>query len=216
MMILDLLNERHRLFRRFFIFLCSWLVFSTSPVMAQQIKIVAFGDSLTAGYGLPVEQSYPVKLQAALKAKGFDVDISNAGVSGDTSSAGLARLDWSVGDDVDLVIVELGANDALRGIDPAVTRQALTKIVTKLRARKKKVLLAGMLAPPNLGNDYGQRFKAVFADLGALEGVTLYPFFLEGIAAKPEFNQPDGLHPTAKGVDEIVKRLVPVIEPMLR
>ena len=216
MMILDLLNERHRLFRRFFIFLCSWLVFSTSPVMAQQIKIVAFGDSLTAGYGLPVEQSYPVKLQAALKAKGFDAEISNAGVSGDTSSAGLARLDWSVGDDVDLVIVELGANDALRGIDPAVTRKALTAIVTKLRVGKKKVLLAGMLAPPNLGNDYGQRFKAIFADLGALEGVTLYPFFLEGIAAKPGFNQPDGLHPTAKGVDEIVKRLVPVIEPMLR
>jgi len=184
--------------------------------MAQQIKIVAFGDSLTAGYGLPVEQSYPVKLQAALKAKGFDVEISNAGVSGDTSSGGLARLDWSVGDDVDLVIVELGANDALRGIDPAVTRKALTAIVAKLRAGKKKVLLAGMLAPPNLGNEYGQRFKAIFSDLGALEGVTLYPFFLEGIAANPKFNQPDGLHPTAKGVDEIVKRLVPVIEPMLK
>ena len=219
MMIVDSLNGRHGLFRRLFITLCLGLVFSTglsiAQVMAKPVKIVAFGDSLTAGYGLPVEQSYPVKLQAALKAKGFDVEISNAGVSGDTSSGGLARLDWSVGDDVDLVIVELGANDALRGIDPAITRKALTAIVSKLRRTGKKVLLAGMLAPPNLGPEYGAQLKAIYKDLGKWDGVTLYPFFLAGVAAQPELNQPDGLHPTAKGVEEIVRRLLPVVEKML-
>lgn len=214
-MLLDSLNARHNQFRRFFTMLFFLTVF-TSPTLAKTINIVAFGDSLTAGYGLAAEESYPVKLQAALQARGFDVAITNAGVSGDTSSGGLQRLDWSVGKDVDLVILELGANDALRGIDPSVTRKSLTQIVTRLRAGGKNILLTGMLAPPNLGEEYGNRFKEIFIDLGKLDGVTLYPFFLEGVAANPDLNQPDGLHPTAKGIDEIVKRLLPVIEPMLK
>jgi len=187
-----------------------------SIALAKPISIVAFGDSLTAGYGLPAGDAFPVKLEQALKAKGYDVSIINAGVSGDTSTGGLQRLDWSVGKNVDLVIVELGANDALRGIDPSVTRKSLTQIVTRLRASGKKVLLAGMLAPPNLGKDYGDRFKTIFTDLGKLEGVTLYPFFLEGVAGQPGLNQRDGLHPTTKGIAEIVKRILPVIEPMLK
>ena len=184
--------------------------------MAKPVKIVAFGDSLTAGYGLAIEESFPAKLYVALKAKGFEVEVANAGVSGDTSTSGLARLDWAVADDVDMVIVELGANDALRGIDPEVTRKALTAIVEQLRGRGKKVLLAGMLGPPNLGTDYGKRFEAIFTDLGELEGVTLYKFFLEGVAGHRDLNQSDGLHPTAKGIDEIVKRILPVVISILK
>ncbi|HFC05298.1 MAG TPA: arylesterase [Rhizobiales bacterium] len=184
--------------------------------MAKPVKIVALGDSLTAGYGLATGLSYPVKLQTALKAKGFDVEIANAGVSGDTSSGGLARLDWSVGDDADIVIVELGANDALRGVDPAVTRKALTGIVSKLLARGKKVLLAGMLAPPNLGREYGERFEAIYTDLAKLPGVTFYRFFLDGVMGRPELVQSDGLHPTGEGVEVIVKQLLPVVISMLK
>jgi len=219
MTVLETLNAQHRQFRRCFILLFTIVVMAAAfnnPAVAKPVTIVAFGDSLTAGYGLAAQEAYPVKLQAALRAKGYDVTITNAGVSGDTSTGGLQRLDWSIGKDTDLVIVELGANDALRGIEPSVTRQSLTEIVTRLRDDGKKVLLAGMLAPPNLGEDYGNEFKAIFTDLGKLEGVTLYPFFLEGVAGDPVLNQSDGLHPTAKGIDEIVKRLLPVIEPMLK
>ncbi len=219
MTLLDSINVRHTQFRRYFTLLfimVAALVAYNSPALAKPTSIVAFGDSLTAGFGLAAEDAYPVKLEAALKARGYNVTITNAGVSGDTSSGGLQRLDWSIGKDVDLVIVELGANDALRGIDPSVTRKSLTEIVTRLLASGKKVLLAGMLAPPNLGEEYGNRFKAIFTDLGKMDGVTLYPFFLEGVAGQPELNQHDGLHPTAKGVEEIVKRLLPVIEPMLK
>lgn len=214
------LNGRQVRFRRSFTRLLVVTLFmlaqTTLQAAAGSIKIVALGDSLTAGYGLAAHEAYPVKLQAALRAQGFDVEIVNAGVSGDTSTGGLQRLDWAVGKDVDIVIVELGANDALRGIDTAVTRKSLTAIVGKLRAGGKKVLLAGMLAPPNLGAEYGEKFKAIYADLAQLDGVTFYPFFLEGVAARPELNQPDGLHPTAKGVDEIVRRLVPVVAAMLK
>ncbi len=227
MTLLDSSYARHRQFRRFFtlqfsvLFSVLFLLLAIpgiyiSSAMAKPVAIVAFGDSLTAGYGLAAEDAYPVKLEAALRARGYDVTITNAGVSGDTSTGGLARLDWSIGKDVDLVILELGANDALRGIDPDVTRKSLTEIVKRLRASGKKILLAGMLAPPNLGQDYGDRFKAIFTDLGKLEGVILYPFFLEGVAGRPKLNQHDGLHPTAKGVEEIVRRLLPVIEPMLK
>lgn len=187
-----------------------------ASAMAKQMKIVAFGDSLTAGYGLQTHQSYPAKLEKVLKARGLDVVVVNAGVSGDTSTGGLARLDWSIGDDVDLVIVELGANDALRGIDPAQTRKSLTAIIDRLQEKKVKIVLAGMLAPPNMGEDYGKRFQAIFNDLGKRNGVTFYPFFLDGVAAVPELNQADGMHPVEAGYDEIVKRLVPVIVPLLK
>ncbi len=216
MTLIDSLNVRQKLFRRSFTILLMLLFLPFGNALAKPVKIVAFGDSLTAGYGLAIDESYPVKLQEALAAKGFETVFVNAGVSGDTSSGGLQRLDWAVGDDADIVIVELGANDALRGIDPSVTRKALSAIVTKLLAGGKKVLLAGMLAPPNLGEDYGERFKAIYIDLGALDGVVLYPFFLDGVASRPELNQPDGLHPTAKGIDEIVRRLLPVVISMLK
>lgn len=194
------------------------LAFAAINARAQTktIKIVAFGDSLTAGYGLAAHEAYPAKLQTALTAKGLDVEVTNAGVSGDTALAGLQRLDWAVGDGVRLVILELGANDALRGIDPAQTRISLTKIVTRLGKRGVRVLLAGMYAPPNLGEDYGRRFKAIYDDLGKLDHVTLYPFFLQGVAARPELNQQDGLHPTPAGYDEIVRRIIPYIIKALK
>lgn len=216
MTVVETLYVRIERFRRLFLILLTVMLVPIYQVQAKTIKIVAFGDSLTAGYGLQAENSYPSKIQKALKAKGFDVEVVNAGVSGDTSTGGLQRLDWSVGNDADIVIVELGANDALRGIDPDITRKSLTGIVDKLLASGKKVLLAGMLAPPNLGVEYGKRFQAIYSDLGARDGVILYPFFLEGVAGQPLLNQDDGLHPTAKGIDEIVKRLLPVVISMLK
>ena len=184
--------------------------------VAKQISIVAFGDSLTAGLGMEQQNAYPAKLQAALKAKGYDVVIVNAGVSGDTSRGGLARLDWAVGGDVDLVIVELGANDALRGIDPSETRKSMTQIVDKLLAKNKKVLLAGMIAPPNMGKEYGNEFVQIYKDLSKRDGVVFYPFFLKAVADKPDLVQLDGMHPKAAGYDLIVKDLLPIIEPMLK
>jgi acyl-CoA thioesterase-1 len=179
------------------------------------IKMVVLGDSLSAGYGLPAPSAFPVRLQNALKAKGIDVDMTNAGVSGDTSTGGRDRLDWSVAQGTQAVIVELGANDALRGTDPAVTRAALTDIVTRLKARKISVLLCGMLAPPNYGADYSARFNAIYPDLAKSLGVPLYPFFLEGVATNAKLNQADGLHPTTEGVDVIVKNILPAVEALL-
>jgi acyl-CoA thioesterase-1 len=179
------------------------------------ISVVAFGDSLTAGYGLPASDAFPAKLQRALAAKGLNVTIVNAGVSGDTMSGGLARLDWSIPDGTAGVILELGANDALRGVDPATTRKALDAILRHLDERHIPVLVCGMLAPPNLGNDYGRAFNAMFADLASHYGATLYPFFLAGVAADPKLNQPDGLHPTAAGVDIIVGRILPDVEQLI-
>ena len=150
-----------------------------------------------------------------MKAKGIAVDIINAGVSGDTSSGGRDRLDWSVPEGTDAVIVELGANDALRGTDPAVTRAALSDIVTRLKARRIAVLLCGMVAPPNYGSDYSARFNAIYPDLAKSFGVPLYPFFLEGVAADARLNQADGMHPTAEGVDVIVKNILPTVEAFL-
>lgn len=183
---------------------------------AKPIKLVALGDSLTAGLGLPANEAFPAKLQKALKDKGLDVDMTNAGVSGDTASGGRDRLDWSVPDGTEAVIVELGANDALRGIDPAVTRAALTEIVTRLKARGIAVMLCGMLAPPNYGSDYAAKFNAIYPDLARQFGVMLYPFYLDGVAADPKLNQPDGIHPTAAGVDIIVAKLLPMVEAFLR
>lgn len=176
------------------------------------LRIIAFGDSLTAGYGLPASAAFPAQLQKALEMTGRKIVIENAGVSGDTSQAGLDRLDWSIGDGVDGVIVELGANDALRGLDPAQTRSALDQIIVRLKARKIPVMLAGMRAPPNMGADFQQRFDSIFPDLAREHGLILYPFFLDGVAGRRELNQNDGIHPTADGIRLIVERILPSVE----
>ena len=186
------------------------------PAFADEpVKIVALGDSLTAGLGLPADATVPARLAAALKARGIAATISNAGVSGDTASGGLARLDWSVPDGTEAVILELGANDALRGIDPTLTRTALDAILSKLKARHITVLLAGMRAPRNLGPDYVGAFDAIFPALASTHGVVFYPFFLQGVATDPKFNQGDGLHPNAAGVDVIVARILPQVEELI-
>jgi acyl-CoA thioesterase I len=179
------------------------------------VRIVALGDSLTAGLGLPANAAFPARLEQALNAKGMVVEITNAGVSGDTASAGLARLDWSVPEGTDAVIIELGANDTLRGTDPKVTREALEGIVGRLRERRIEVLLAGMRAAPNLGPDYGRDFDAIYPDLAARNDLLLYPFFLDGVATDAKLNQRDGLHPTAAGVDAIVARILPKAEALV-
>ncbi|MCA1415659.1 arylesterase [Bradyrhizobium sp. NBAIM20] len=181
----------------------------------KSIKLVVLGDSLSAGLGLPAQEAFPQKLQKALRAKGIEVDMTNAGVSGDTTSGGRDRLDWSVPDGTDGVIVELGANDALRGIDPDVARAALTDIVQRLKARKIAVMLCGMLAPPNYGAEYAARFNSIYPDLAKTFDVPLYPFFLEGVAAEAKLNQADGIHPTAEGVDIIVSRIMPMVEAFI-
>jgi acyl-CoA thioesterase-1 len=179
------------------------------------IKLVAFGDSLTAGFRLSGAEAFPVQLERALKAKGFAVEVANAGVSGDTSTGGLARLDWSVPDGTDAVILELGANDMLRGIDPEIPRAALTEIIRRLKARKIEVLLAGMVAAPNLGPDYARSFNAIYPALAAANDVLLYPFFLDGVVADPKLNIGDGLHPTGEGVARIVAGILPKVEELL-
>jgi len=184
-------------------------------VAAKPIKMVVLGDSLSAGYGLPAAAAFPVRLQKALEAKGIKVDMINAGVSGDTSSGGRDRLDWSVPEGTEAVILELGANDALRGIDPAVTRAALTDILTRLKARKIAVLLCGMVAPPNYGADYAARFNAIYPELAKSFSIPLYPFFLDGVAGETRLNQADGMHPTAEGVDIVVKNILPTVEAFL-
>jgi acyl-CoA thioesterase-1 len=179
------------------------------------VNIVAFGDSLTAGYGLAANDAFPAQLQRALNAKGVAVNVVNAGVSGDTTAGGLARLDWSVPDGTDAVILELGANDALRGFDPAITRKALDTMLRRFQARKISVLLCGMVAPPNLGAEYGRAFNSIYPDLAAQTGAILYPFFLTGVAADPKLNQGDGLHPTPAGVAVIVERIMPKVEQLI-
>lgn len=169
------------------------------------------GDSLTAGYGLHPEQALPARLEAALKAQGRDVVVLNHGVSGDTTAGGLDRLDWMLGEKPDIVFVELGANDALRGIDPAVTERTLDTIISRLRAAKVTVWLTGMLAPRNLGSDYTEAFDGIYKKLADKYGVPLYPFILEGVAQDPALNQADGIHPNPKGVDVIVQRLLPFV-----
>jgi acyl-CoA thioesterase-1 len=182
---------------------------------SKPIKMVVLGDSLSAGLGLSAPAAFPARLQKALRANGIAVDMINAGVSGDTSSGGRDRLDWSVPEGTDAVILELGANDALRGIDPTVTRAALTDILTRLKARGIAVLLCGMVAPPNYGSDYSARFNAIYPELAKSFGVPLYPFFLQGVAADARLNQADGMHPTAEGVDVIVKNILPMVEAFL-
>ena len=188
---------------------------ATAAQEGKPVKMVVLGDSLSAGLGLSAPAAFPARLQKALQTKGIAVDMINAGVSGDTSSGGRDRLDWSVPEGTEAVIVELGANDALRGVDPKVTRSALTDILTRLKARKIAVLLCGMYAPPNYGTDYAARFNAIYPDIAREFGVPLYPFFLEGVATEARLNQPDGLHPTAEGIDVIVKNILPTVEAFL-
>ncbi len=187
---------------------------SAALAAERPLRIVAFGDSLTAGYGLPIDAAFPAKLEQALAAKGIATEIANAGVSGDTTSGGLARLDWSIPDGTEAVILELGANDSLRGVDPKLTRGALEAMLERLKARHIPVLLAGMLAPRNLGPDYGAAFDAIYPDLAKKYGAILYPFFLDGVATEPKLNQRDGLHPTAAGVDVIVAKMLPAVEQL--
>ena len=179
---------------------------------ATPIHIVALGDSLTAGYGLADKDGFVPRLQAALAKNGTAADVANAGVSGDTASDGLARLDWSVPQGTDAVIVELGANDMLRGIKPEVTRAALDAILRRLTARHIAVLLCGMRAAPNMGADYGRDFERIYPELAAKYGVLLYPFFLDGVAADRTLTQPDGMHPNAAGVAVIVRRILPTVQ----
>jgi acyl-CoA thioesterase I len=179
------------------------------------VRIVAFGDSLTAGLGLPAGDAFPAKLARALEAKGIKVQIVNAGVSGDTPSGGLARLDWSVPKDTDAVILELGANDALRGIDPEVTRKALDAILHRFKQQGIAVLLCGMYAPPNMGQDFVRAYRQMYPELAESYGAILYPFFLDGVAGRAELNQPDGIHPNAKGVDLIVAGILPKVEELV-
>ena len=189
--------------------------FAAMPAYAEPLRIVALGDSLTAGYGLEAGDAFTGRLEAALKERGHEVVIVNAGVSGDTASDGLARVDWSVGDDADAVIVELGANDALRGVDPAITRDALDKLLARLAERGLPVLVAGMRAPPNLGAEFGAAFNPIYPELAAKYGAILYPFFLDGVAARTDLNQPDGIHPNAEGVVIVVERMAPSVEALI-
>jgi acyl-CoA thioesterase-1 len=179
------------------------------------VKIVALGDSLTAGFQLAAGDAVPARLEQALKAKGIAVEIANAGVSGDTASGGLGRVDWSVPDGTDAVILELGANDMLRGLDPKVTRDALDATIRKLKARGIEVLLCGMRAAPNLGADYARAFNPIYPELAATHGLLLYPFFLEGVASNRALNQGDGLHPNAAGVAAIVTGILPQVEALI-
>lgn len=194
--------------------MANWLLFP-AHALAETVRIVALGDSLTAGYGLAPGEGFPAQLQAALRERGHDVEIVDAGVSGDTSAGGLSRLEWSVPAEADGVIVELGANDALRGIPPDLTRQSLDEIIGRLTGRGQAVLLAGMKAPPNMGDDYAGRFDAIYPELAEKHGVILYPFFLEGVAGDLSLNQSDGIHPTAEGIALIVARMMPQVEELL-
>ncbi|MGO7183085.1 arylesterase [Rhizobium brockwellii] len=178
---------------------------------ARTINLVGFGDSLMAGYQLPPGDGFPEKLQAALKAKGIDVTIANAGVSGDTTTGGLARIDWSVPDGTDGVILELGANDALRGIPPEESAKNLDQMIIRLKERGIAVLLAGIIAPPNMGADYAARFNPIYQKLSEKHGLPLYAFFLDGVALEAGLKLDDGMHPNAKGIDVMVEKMEPAV-----
>ena len=188
---------------------------TVGSAFAQGYQIVGLGDSLMAGYRLAPGESFPERLEAALKAAGHDVVIANAGVSGDTSTGGLARLDWSVPDGTKLVLLELGANDMLRGISPEITEKNLDETITRLKARGIAVLLIGMKAAPNLGPDYEAAFNGIYERLAQKHGLPLYPFFLDGVAATPALQLDDGMHPNAQGIDRMVQGVLPVVEKLL-
>lgn len=211
------------------ILLCNWLLLAaaTTAALAQttaqnaaqaansSVRIVVFGDSLVAGFQLKAADAFPAQLERALKARGHAVDVINAGVSGDTTASGLDRLRWSIPDKADAVIVELGANDALRGLDPAKAKANLDKIITEIKSTGAEVLLAGMVAPPNMGDVYGRAFNAIYPDLAAKHGTLLYPFFLDGVVMENRLNLNDGIHPNGKGVAEITKRILPNVEQLI-
>lgn len=198
-------------FRALFLAALAGLI-AAGPLRAAPVELVGFGDSLMAGYQLPPDDAFPARLEKALRDKGHDVSISNAGVSGDTTSGGLARIDWSVPDGTKGVILELGANDALRGIPPEESRKNLVAMIEKLKARGIGVLLVGMLAPPNMGGDYADRFNPIYPDLAKTYGVPLYPFFLDGVVEDAGLKIEDGMHPNPKGVSVMVERMLPVVE----
>lgn len=198
------------------------IVFAALAIMATTaraetpLEIVVLGDSLVAGYELAPGEDYPTKLEAALREAGYDVAISNAGVSGDTTSGGLARLDWSVPDSANAVILELGANDALRGLSPDQAAENLSAIIERLRGREIPVMLMGMMAPPNMGADYAADFNAIYPELASEYGLDLYPFFLDGVATHAEYQLADGMHPNAEGVDVMVENTLPSVEAFIR
>ncbi len=188
---------------------------SGSAAAADRLTILAFGDSLTAGYGLPAEQGLPAQLEAALRERGWPVDVIDAGISGETTAGGRARLDWNLAERPDAVILALGANDMLRGIDPANSRENLAAMIETIKQREIPLLLAGMLAQRNLGPDYQQAFEAIYPELAAEYDVALMPFLLEGVALDPSLNQPDGIHPNAAGVAVIVENMLEYLTPLL-
>lgn len=213
-------STRRPLFAQFAQMALAVLIFNAQAAFpahaaAQPVKLVVFGDSLVAGFGVAPNDAFPAQLDAALKARGIIAQIINAGVSGDTTSVAVERFDWAIPDGTQAVILEFGGNDALRGIDPKATRANLTALITKLKARGIKVLLAGMKSPRNWGDDYARAFDAIFPELATQQAVLLYPFFLEGVAIDPNLNQSDGIHPNAKGVAEIVKRILPSVEALI-
>jgi acyl-CoA thioesterase I len=213
--------QRYRLARRSLRYGAAALVFNAALWLAANAigakipEVLAFGDSLTAGYGLPSKQAFPAQLEARLKGEGVDVKIVNAGVSGDTTSDGLARLDWALADKPDYVILALGANDALRGIDPKIVRANLDQMVDKIQSSGAKVLLLGMLAPANWGTQYEHDFDNIYPALAKAHGVPLYPFFLDGVAMDPALNQADGMHPNERGVAVMVERIAPLVAKMI-
>lgn len=199
-----------------FLFALAALALSSPLALARTVQLVAFGDSLMAGYQLPAEDAFPAKLEKALKAAGHNVAIVNAAVSGDTSADGLARADWSIPDGTDGVILELGANDALRGLSPEDTLSNIKAIIARLKERGIAVLLAGMQAPPNMGKDYAEKFNAIFPDLAKTYDLTFYPIFVEAYILDPKMKLDDGMHPNAKGVDAVVQSFLPTAEKFLK
>ncbi len=197
------------------VFLMAALFQAPAASASGPVRIVAFGDSLTAGFGLPPGDDFASRLEAALKKRGHDVAVTNAGVSGDTTAGGRARFDWAVSEDTDAVILELGANDVLRGIPPKTTRANLDDILARLEKRNIPVLVAGMRALANWGPDYAKAFEAIFPELSEKYGAVYYPFFMEGVIDKPELKLPDALHPNREGVEEIVRRIVPAVEKLI-
>ena len=208
---------RENFYKFLIYFLCivgSCLIAATSH--AREIKLLAFGDSLIAGYGLPKKDGFSDQLEAVFNHAGTRLKVINAGVSGDTSAGGLSRIDWALGSNPDAILLELGANDSLRGIDPKITKTNLQKIITKLEKRGVPILFAGMVAPPNMGKEYGLEFEKVYLELAEVNKVIFYPFFLEGVAGVPELNQEDGIHPNKEGVLKIVETIAPFVRELLK